>query len=118
MPSPRSSTLLRKLYLGSEDQIRVCRQAALRFGVVVLESQLHYDEERTGATSHRPGYQALLAAAKARQFDAILVESQDGVRMLAADRAARSASSSWTTGTPNIAITASPMNFSTMPPYR
>ena len=60
-----------------EDQMRVCHQAASRFGVVVLESQLHYDEERTGATSDRPGYQALLAAAKARQFDAILVESQD-----------------------------------------
>ena len=57
--------------------MRVCHQAASRFGVVVLESQLHYDEERTGATSDRPGYQALLAAAKARQFDAILVESQD-----------------------------------------
>ena len=33
-------------------------------------------------------------------------------------RTARSASSSWDVGTPHTAITASPMNFSTVPPYR
>ena len=33
-------------------------------------------------------------------------------------RTARTASSSWTTGTPKTAITASPMNFSTVPPCR
>ena len=33
-------------------------------------------------------------------------------------RTARSASSSWAVGTPHTAITASPMNFSTVPPYR
>ena len=38
--------------------------------------------------------------------------------MSAAARTARSASSSCTTGTPNTAITASPMNFSTVPPWR
>ena len=32
-------------------------------------------------------------------------------------RTARSASSSWATGAPHTAITASPMNFSTLPPY-
>ena len=31
-------------------------------------------------------------------------------------RTARSASSSWATGAPHIAMTASPMNFSTVPP--
>ena len=35
-----------------------------------------------------------------------------------AARAPRSASSSWTVGTPNTAITASPMNFSTVAPCR
>ena len=39
------------------------------------------------------------------------------VRMSAAARTARSASSSWTTGMPKTAITASPMNFSTVPPW-
>src|SRR6266511_2867565 len=35
-----------------------------------------------------------------------------------AARTARSASSSWATGVPHTAMTASPMNFSTVPPYR
>ena len=35
-----------------------------------------------------------------------------------AARTLRSASSSWATGAPQTAITASPMNFSTVPPYR
>jgi site-specific DNA recombinase len=60
-----------------EDQIRVCRAAASRFGCVVLDAHVYDDEELSGATGHRPGYQALLVAAKERRFDAILVESQD-----------------------------------------
>jgi len=40
------------------------------------------------------------------------------VRISAAARTARRASSSWTAGTPKTAITASPMNFSTVPPWR
>ena len=39
-------------------------------------------------------------------------------RMSAAARTALSASSSWTWGTPKTAMTASPMNFSTVPPWR
>ena len=39
-------------------------------------------------------------------------------RISTAARRARSASSSWTTGRPKTAITASPMNFSTVPPWR
>ena len=38
--------------------------------------------------------------------------------MSAAARTARIASSSWVVGIPNTAITASPMNFSTVPPCR
>jgi len=38
--------------------------------------------------------------------------------MSTAARTARRASSSCTCGTPNTAITASPMNFSTVPPWR
>ena len=38
--------------------------------------------------------------------------------MSSAARTARSASSSWIVGMPNTAITASPMNFSTVPPWR
>ena len=39
-------------------------------------------------------------------------------RTARAARTARSGSSSWATGAPKIATTASPMNFSTVPPYR
>jgi DNA invertase Pin-like site-specific DNA recombinase len=60
-----------------DDQIRVCWAAASRLGCVVLESHVYHDEELSGSTGHRPGYQALLVAAKERRFDAILVESQD-----------------------------------------
>ena len=59
------------------DQERVCRDAALRFGLRILEDYCYRDEEVSGSTAHRPGYQALMAAAKARAFDAILVEAQD-----------------------------------------
>ncbi len=38
--------------------------------------------------------------------------------MSSAARTARNASSSCSTGTPNTAMTASPMNFSTVPPWR
>jgi hypothetical protein len=38
--------------------------------------------------------------------------------MSAAARTARRASSSWSCGMPNTAITASPMYFSTVPPWR
>ena len=40
------------------------------------------------------------------------------VRISTAARTALSASSSWTWGTPKTAMTASPMNFSTVPPWR
>ncbi len=60
-----------------DDQIRVCSAASSRFGCVVLDAHVYRDEELSGTTGHRPGYQALLLAAKDRRFDAILVESQD-----------------------------------------
>ena len=52
----------------------------------------------------------------ARSSSSFSVPSES--RSSAAARSARSASSSWTTGTPNAAITASPMNFSNVPPCR
>jgi len=46
-----------------------------------------------------------------------VLSASSASRMPAAARTARSASSSWTVGTPKTAITASPMNFSTVPPW-
>jgi hypothetical protein len=40
------------------------------------------------------------------------------VRISAAARTARTASSSWSCGTPNTAMISSPMNFSIVPPWR
>ena len=47
-----------------------------------------------------------------------LLRTSRASRISAAARTARRASSSWIAGTPNTAITASPMNFSTVPPWR
>ncbi len=58
-----------------EDQHALCRDAAPRFQCEIVGQ--YSDEEISGATDQRPGYVALMAAAKARQFEAILVESQD-----------------------------------------
>lgn len=55
----------------------MCRQAAPRHSCVVLDEHSYTDQELSGAISERPGYLALLDAAKARQFDTILLESQD-----------------------------------------
>jgi len=60
-----------------EDQVALCRQAAGRFGCVVLDEHIYSDREITGATAQRPGYRRLLVAAQDRRFDVILVEAQD-----------------------------------------
>ncbi len=60
-----------------EDQIRLCRRAAPRFRCEVAEDHVYRDAAISGATNQRSGYQALMAVAKAKRFDAILVESQD-----------------------------------------
>ncbi len=59
-----------------DDQVALCREAAERFGYSV-NGHVYSDKEISGTTSHRPGYQQLLAAAKAHQLSAIIVESQD-----------------------------------------
>lgn len=60
-----------------EDQLALCRQAAPRFGLNLLDEHIYTDVERSGATTHRPGYQQLLEAARRGAFRAIVVEAQD-----------------------------------------
>ncbi len=62
-----------------EDQTTLCRGAAPRFGCEVAEEHVYTDAEISGATSQRPGYQTLMQAAKAKQFDAMIVEGQDRI---------------------------------------
>ncbi|MBU6496981.1 MAG: recombinase family protein [Rhodospirillales bacterium] len=57
------------------DQQRVCRDLATREGWEVVES--YEDRAISGATSLRPGYQALLAAARLGQFDVVVAEALD-----------------------------------------
>lgn len=60
-----------------DDQITLCRQHAARFGCMVSDDHVYTDYEVSGSAEHREGYQRLLAAARARSFDAIIVEAQD-----------------------------------------
>lgn len=60
-----------------DDQTALCREAARRFGCEILDGHIYTDEERSGSTAQRPGYQRLMEAAKRREFDGIIVEAQD-----------------------------------------
>ena len=59
----------------AEDQERECRKHAEREGWTVV--QVFQDTALSGATKGRPGYEALLAAVKAGQFDIVLFEHLD-----------------------------------------
>ena len=60
-----------------EDQVARCREAAARLGCVIADEHVYSDQEISGATTMRPGYQRLVEAAKRRLFGAIIVEDQD-----------------------------------------
>ncbi|MGE0418675.1 MAG: recombinase family protein, partial [Acetobacteraceae bacterium] len=58
-----------------DDQIRVCTAWATRHGAAVLET--YSDYAISGASTLRPGYQALKADAQAGRFDIVIAESLD-----------------------------------------
>jgi site-specific DNA recombinase len=58
-----------------EDQIRVCTARLDRDGWKLVGS--YTDHGVSGATSLRPGYQALFADARSGQFDMVFAESLD-----------------------------------------
>ena len=58
-----------------DDQIRLCRALATREGWEVVE--IFQDAAMSGSTAFRPGYQALLAAAKRGQFEVVMAEALD-----------------------------------------
>ncbi len=60
-----------------EDQLALCRAAASRFDCAILGEHIYADREISGSEERREGYQRLLAAARTKAFDAILVEAQD-----------------------------------------
>lgn len=55
-----------------DDQVRQCRAAANAAGLEV--AQLFEDRGISAGTAQRPGYQAMLAAARSKVFDVIVVE--------------------------------------------
>ncbi|OYY91422.1 MAG: hypothetical protein B7Y45_03840 [Sphingomonas sp. 28-66-16] len=67
----------------AEDQVRVCRERADRDGIDIV--QVYSDLAISGTTHHRPGLNALLAAADARGFDLIIAEALDRVARDQAD---------------------------------
>ena len=58
-----------------DDQIRVCTAYLARDSKSVVETYADYAV--SGATTLRPGYQALLRDARARRFDVVIAESLD-----------------------------------------
>ena len=58
-----------------DDQIRLCKERIEREGWTL--SQVYRDRAMSGASSLRPGYQALLAGARAAEFDVIVAEALD-----------------------------------------
>jgi site-specific DNA recombinase len=69
-----------------EDQIEVCRRYAAQHGLEVVN--LFDDKAISGSDRNRPGFQALLAAARKRQFDLVLVEALDRLTRRLSDVAA------------------------------
>ena len=65
-----------------EDQVRLCRERiaaagwSLEPGAWSLE-QVYRDAAISGSTTHRPAYQAMLAAARDGGFDIVLAEALD-----------------------------------------
>jgi site-specific DNA recombinase len=58
-----------------EDQIEICRRYAEAQGWAILRD--YSDRAASGSTRFRPGYQALLAAARQGEFDIVLAEALD-----------------------------------------
>ena len=58
-----------------EDQVRICRERIAREGWELL--QVFQDRAMSGASTLRPGYQALLAGARDGAFDVVVAEALD-----------------------------------------
>ena len=57
-----------------EDQVRACQELAAARGYTVNLVHVYKDEAKSGVLRDRPGLQALLAAARAREFECVLVD--------------------------------------------
>ena len=57
-----------------DDQVRVCKQFALREGFDVSDAHTFWDEARSGSIRNRPGLDNLLKACETKEFQVILVD--------------------------------------------
>src|SRR5215831_1564723 len=57
-----------------EDQIRGCQELAAACGYSVDPTHIYRDEAKSGALRDRPGLAALLAAARVREFEGVLLD--------------------------------------------
>jgi site-specific DNA recombinase len=69
-----------------DDQVEICRRYAAQHGIEVLT--VFDDKAISGSNRNRPGFQALLTAARKRQFDLVLVEALDRLTRRLSDVAA------------------------------
>src|SRR5262245_66223064 len=57
-----------------EDQIRGCEELAAACGYSVDPTHIYRDEAKSGALRDRPGLAALVADARAREFEGVLLD--------------------------------------------
>lgn len=57
-----------------DDQVRVCRDYALKNNIIILEKHIYTDEAQSGSIRNRPGLEALKVAAENKEFDAVLID--------------------------------------------
>jgi site-specific DNA recombinase len=57
-----------------DDQVRVCKQFALREGFEIGPDHIFWDEARSGSIRNRPGLDNLLKACETKEFQVILVD--------------------------------------------
>ena len=69
------------------DQLRVCEEIAARQGFTIVAR--YNDEAISGGTADRPGYNAMLAAVRAGQFDVIVAEDASRLWRNLAEQAPR-----------------------------
>ncbi len=60
-----------------DDQVRVCQALADNAGLTLV--RIFEDRAMSGSSSFRPGYQAMLEAARRREFDVLVAEALDRI---------------------------------------
>jgi site-specific DNA recombinase len=57
-----------------DDQVWACRKLAKLRSLTILDDQVYADQAQSGARSDRPALSALMTAARAGEFDVVLVD--------------------------------------------